>query len=294
MECSTVVGLVVLLLLGAILIVIFSRNHDNDDILSEDTMIGGGKKHKASKSSGSRKAGLINVHHNDNAKYIFIYFGDIYPSGLKESSMFKTLMNQTKYKKEAYAVYIRSPSDNWEDSLDLQTEYSLFETALDKEFSRELSNGAMVVLIGKGFASLYVKVFKAKLKGSNTPVKAIALNGMHLRELIPSMIMEKEGLSELNVDEIQFSGTKCIYRGKNYVKILSLDPLFYYMMYLCDKINTEDYYSFYGAIGDNKISVIPFNVIYDNTYIIRYGRDFRTINWLKRPQLLETALKLAL
>lgn len=295
MECSVVV-LIALLFLGAILmIVILTRKHNATKILSEDTMIGGGKKkHKASKSTRSREAGLIDIHHNDNAKYIFIYFGDIYPGGLKESSMFKTLINQTKYKKEAYAVYIRSPSDNWEDSLDIQKEFSLFETLLDKEFSQELSNGATVVLIGKGFSSLYVKVFNAKLKVSNTPVKAVSLNGMHLRELIPSMIMEKEGLSDINVDEIQFSGTKCIYRGKNYVKILSLDPLFYYMMYICDKINTEDYYSFYGGSGTTRIAVIPFNVIYENTYIIRYGNDFRTINWLKRPQLLEAALKLSL
>ena len=239
-----------------------------------------------------RKSALTNVHNNENARYIFIYFGDIYPGGLKESAKFKSLINQTKYKNEAYGVYERATNGQWIDNLMFDDAWDDFESKIVNTFKHELMNGARLVLIGKGFGAFYSKLFKYKLGSVNLNFhKAIALNGLHLRELVPALIMEKTGLTEINLGDINFKKTECLFQGKDCIKELGLSIYVYVLMFICDRINNSDYYSFYGASGEKEVEVVPFNDIYENTYLVKYGSKFSPEDWLKRPALMEAVLK---
>lgn len=239
-----------------------------------------------------RKPDLTNVHHNENARYIFIYFGDIYPDGLKESSAFKSIMNQTSFKNEAYGVYERQSNGQWVDNLLFDDAWDDFETRVASTFKQELMNGARLVLIGKGFGAFYSKIFKHKMGSVSMNFhRAIALNGMHLRELIPAMIMEKTGMTEINIMDIEFKKTECLFQGKDYVKVLGLSVYVYILMFICDRINNTDYYSFYGDSGTLSVEIVPFSDIYENTYLAKYGGKFKSSEWLKRPMLLEAVIK---
>ena len=319
---------IVVLLVAAILIFVkrdaingrFDRSVDDSE--QSDTLTGGAKgnnKRKTNKRSNKRsnnkgtdkrssktttkrigsypkrKPALTNVHHNENARYVFIYFGDIYPDGLKESNAFKSVMNQTSFKNEAYGVYERQSNGQWVDNLLFDDAWEDFETRVASTFKQELMNGARLVLIGKGFGAFYSKIFKHKLGSVSMNFhRAIALNGMHLRELVPAMIMEKTGLTEINIMDIDFKKTECLFQGKDYVKALGLCVYVYILMFICDRINNSDYYSFYGDSGTSSVEIEPFSDIYENTYLAKYGGKFKASEWLKRPKLLEAVIKEAI
>lgn len=317
-QCICIIGSIIAVCLLIICVLIFVKrsiyNEESvDDSEQSDTLTGGAKRktdkrtnkrstngrNKAPKSSTKRVGGypkrkpaLTNVHHNENAKYIFIYFGDIYPDGLKESTAFKSIMNQTSFKNEAYGVYERQSNGQWVDNLLFDDAWDDFETRVASTFKQEMMNSAKLVLIGKGFGAFYSKIFKHKLGSVNMNFhRAIALNGMHLRELIPAMIMEKTGLTEINLMDIDFKKTECVFQGKDYVKVLGLSVYVYILMFICDRINNSDYYSFYGDSGTSSVEIEPFSDIYENTYLAKYGGKFNASEWLKRPKLLEAVIK---
>ena len=315
--CIIAAVIVAILIMSAIVLIakLSIKGRDVSEAKSEEsTMYGGAKKKNAKRTNNGRgknaktkraaekktnnpkrKSALTNVHHNENAKYVFIYFGDIYPHGLTESSMFKSIINQTSFKNEAYAVYERATNGQWVDNLLFDDAWDDFEEKMASTFEQELLNGARLVLIGKGFGAFYSKIFKYKMHSAQLNFhKAIALNGMHLRELIPSLIMEKTGQTEINLMDIEFKNTECIYQGKDYVKVLGLNIYVYLLMVICDRINNTDYYSFYGEKGDNRIEIEPFNDVYENTFLIKYGKRFVMNDWLKQPKLLEAAIKEAI
>lgn len=310
--CIIVVLIAAVLLISIILI---RARHKSPTITqstdsSTDALLGGakrsnkrsnngrGKRSKAKNASiknnsyPKRKAQLTNVHHNENAEYIFIYFGDLYPSGLKESSMFKSVMSQTTYKDQAYAVYERPLNGQWFDCLVIDDAWYDFKARILKEFHVELTNRAQIVLIGKGFGAFYAKLFMYKFGETDIAYRrSIALNGMHLRELIPSMIMEKTGLPEINIYDIEYYNDRCMFQGKDYIKILGLNIYIYTLMLVCDRIIGNDYYSFYIADGTDTVELVPFNIVYERTYLAKYKDSSRIIDWLKRPKLLEAVIK---
>ena len=280
--------------------------NQSDSTTETEAMIGGAKRKTSKRMNNGRgkktakkqtaytkhKSALSNVHNNENAKYIFIYFGDIYPGGLKESAMFKTLINQTSFKNEAYGVYERASNGQWVDNMLFDEAWDDFESKIVSTFKHELMNGARLVLIGKGFGAFYSKIFKYKLGSVNLNFhRAIALNGFHLRELVPALIMQKTGLTEINMMDIEFKKTECLFQGKDYVKVLGLSIYIYILMFICDGINNADYYSFYGDDGTDSVEIEPFNDIYENTYLARYGSRFTVADWLKRPALLDAVIK---
>ena len=299
------------LLIAAVLIFVkrdaINERFNHPDLTYETEGMAGGAKRKTGKRSNNRrgkkatkkqaaykkhKSALSNVHNNENAKYIFIYFGDIYPNGLKESIMFKTLINQTSFKNEAYGVYERATNGQWVDNMLFDVAWDDFELKITSTFKRELMNGARLVLIGKGFGAFYSKLFKKELGSVNLNFhRAIALNGLHLRELIPALIMQKTGLTEINMLDIEYKKTKCLFQGKDYIKELGLSIYVYILMLICDGINNSDYYSFYGDDGTDNVEIVPFSDIYENTYLVRYGSKFTVADWLKRPKLLEAVMK---
>jgi hypothetical protein len=297
----------------AVLIIVkrdtINEHFNRPDSTSEaESMMGGAKRKTGKRSNNGRgkktakkqtaymkhKSALSNVHNNENAKYIFIYFGDIYPDGLKESAMFKSLINQTSFKNEAYGVYERATNGQWIDNMLFDEAWDDFEEKIVSTFKHELMNGARLVLIGKGFGAFYSKIFKYKLGSVNLNFhKAIALNGLHLRELIPALIMHKYGLTEINMMDIEFKKTECLFQGKDCIKDIGLNIYVYILMFICDGINNSDYYSFYGDDGTDSVEIEPFNDIYENTYLVKYGRRFTVTDWLKRPVLLEAVIKKA-
>jgi hypothetical protein len=253
-------------------------------------MTGGAKKNKKPKYI-KHAARLSNIHHNSKAKYIFIYLPDIYPNGLQEGAKFKSLMNRTSFKDEAYGVYERPCDGKWIESLNIDLAWEKFKEKYLSEFKEEIANGAHLIFIGKGFGSMHAKIFRSAMEISGiSPCSAIALNGIHLREFIPALIIEKLGLSDININDIHFTENQCIYKGRDYVKILNIQPGIYRLIYTCDKINITHYYSFYGDIGTGRVEIEPFNVVYPNTYIISY-RKFKVSDWLKVPQLINAAIK---
>lgn len=300
--CIIAAIVVALLLMGAIWV--FISNNRSTDSSDEDskmeTMVGGKENKKAKTkravvkktSYAKHKSALTNVRHNEDAKFIFIYLGDLYPNGLKEGSSFKSVINQTKYGKEAYAVYERPCNGQWMDTLLVEEAWNDFETIYASTFEKEIMNGAKLVFIGKGLGAVYAKLFKFNAISTNLGFhRAIALNGITLRELIPALIMMKEGLDEISIGDIDFMTKKCMYKGKNYIDILGLNIYVYILMFFADAIDTNDYYNFYGTEGDGTIEVVPYNNVYENTYIIKTDKRFDIKDWLKRPKLLETVIK---
>jgi hypothetical protein len=301
MDYSVIIYIIMFVLLAAAVLIFVKRDDINDhfnrpDFTSDaESMVGGAKRKTGKRSTNGHekktakkqpvytkhKSALSNVHNNENAKYIFIYFGDLYPDGLKESAMFKSLINQTSFKNEAYGVYERATNGQWVDNMLVDEAWDDFESKIVSTFKYELMNGARLVLIGKGFGAFYSKIFKYQLGSVNLNFhRAIALNGFHLRELIPALIMQKTGLMEIDMADIEFKKTECLFQGKDYIKELGLSIYVYLLMFICDGINNTDYYSFYGDDGTDSVEIVPFNDIYDNTYIARYGRKFTIADWL--------------
>lgn len=314
MDYGVIACVTIFVLLIAAISIYVKRDAINGyfDRSDDATMVGGAKRKTTKRSNNGRgknktkretkrksfmkrQSALTNVHNNDDAKYIFIYFGDIYPEGLKESYMFKSLMNQTKYKNEAYGVYERPLNGQWIDNLMIDDAWEDFERKLTTTFKHELMNNAKLVLIGKGYGAFYAKIFKYNLQSVNLGFhRSIALNGLHLREFMPAIIMEKEGLDEINLGDIEFNERECIYNGKDYVKATNLSIPLYILMKVCDRISNTDYFSFYGTSGSDEVEIEPFNDVYDNTYLAKYGKKFNPSEWLKRPVLLEAIIKKAI
>ena len=314
MDYSVIACIMVFVLLVAAVLIFIKRDDINRYFERQDdaNMVGGAKRKTGKRSNNGRgknktkvtikrstfmkrKSALTNVHNNESAKYIFIYFGDIYPNGLKESSMFKSAMNQTKYKNEAYGVYERPLNGQWTDNLMIDDAWEDFEKKVTATYKQEIMNNAKLVLIGKGYGAFYAKIFKYKLQSVNLGFhRSIALNGLHLREFMPAIIMNKTGLSEINLSDITFRERECIYNGKDYVKETNLSLPLYILMKVCDGVSTVDYFSFYGADGTSEVEIEPFNDIYDNTFLVRYGKKFSPEDWLKRSQMLEEAIKRAI
>ena len=295
MDCYCIAGFVIFILLIAALIIVIKRDSINrffsNDSGKGETLIGGAKKQSRVKYI-KRDAKLSHIHNNSDAHYVFIYLSDIYPDGLKEGAKFKSIINQTKYKNEAYAVYERPCNGQWVDSLNIDDAWDDFKQLYEKTFNKEISNGARLVFIGKGFGSIYAKTFMNAAKDMGYyDCMAISLNGIHLREFMLALIMEHLGLSDMNINDIRFTETKCIYKGNDYVKIFKINPKLYLLLFSCDGFSTTDYYSFYGTDGTSTIEIVPFEVVYENTYLMKYGNRFTANDWLKYPKLLETAIK---
>ena len=298
MDYCCIAGIVIFILLIVAIIIVIKRDSINSffskDSSREKNMVGGAKKRSHTKYI-KHNAKLSNIHHNRNARYIFIYLPDIYPGGLKECSKFKAIINQTKYKNEAYAVYERPCNGEWVDNLTLDDTWEDFKRRYADTFDKEIANGARLVFIGKGIGSNHAKIFmSAAKKAGYYDCMAISLNGIHLREFMIALIMEHLGLSDIDIDDIKFTNTKCIYDGKDYVKLLKINPKLYLLLFICDSISTTDYYSFYGTSGTKTIEIVPFDIIYENTYLMKYGNRFNVNNWLKYPKLLEAAIKEAI
>ncbi len=314
MDCCVIACTIVFVLIVAAVLIFVKRDGINSyfDRSDDATMVGGAKRKTGKRSNNGRgknktkviikrtafmkrQSALTNVHNNESAKYIFIYFGDIYPGGLKESSMFKSLMNQTRYKNEAYGVYERPLNGQWIDNLMIDDAWEDFEKKLTETYKQEIMNNAKLVLIGKGYGAFYAKIFKYKLQSVNLGFhKAIALNGLHLREFMSAIIMKKAGLSEINLSDITFRDRECVYEGKDYVKETNLSLALYILMKVCDGVSTVDYFSFYGADGIGEVDIEPFNDVYDNTFLVRYGKKFVPEDWLKRSPMIEEAIKRAI
>ena len=295
MDCYCIAGIVIFILLMAALIIVIKRDSINrffsNDSGKGETMAGGAKKQSRVKYI-KQDAELSYIHNNSNARYVFIYLSDIYPEGLKEGVKFKSIINQTKYKNEAYAVYKRPCNGQWVDNLNIDEAWDDFKQRYAVTFDREISNGAKLVFIGKGFGSIYAKIFMAIAKKAGYhDCMAIALNGIHLREFMPALIMEHLGVSDIDINDIEFTDRKCIYKGKDYVKIFKLNLKLYILLFICDTLHTTDYYSFYGTDGTKTIEIVPFNIVYDNTYLMKYGNKFTVNDWLKNPKLMEAAIK---
>ena len=295
MDCYCIAGIIVFILLIAALIIVIKRDSINEFFSNgssnEKTIVGGAKKQSQAKYI-KHDAKLSYIHNNSNARYVFIYLSDVYPDGLKEGVKFKSIINQTKYKNEAYAVYERPCNGQWVDNLIIDEAWEDFKQRYEKTFNKETDNGAKLVFIGKGIGSNYAKIFMSAAKKTGYHnCMAISLNGIHLREFMTSLIMEHLGLSDIDVNEIEFTDTKCIYDGKDYVKILKINPKLYLLLFICDSLSTTDYYSFYGTAGTEIIEIVPFDIIYKNTYLIKYGKRFTVDDWLKYPKLLETVIK---
>ena len=292
MDCCILAIIIVFILLIAALMIYTKRESINTYFApgNSTTMTGGAKKNKKPKYI-KHTARLSNIHHNRKAKYIFIYLPDIYPNGLQEGAKFKSLMNRTSFKNEAYGVYERPCDGKWIESLNIDLAWEEFKEKYLSEFKEEIANAARLIFIGKGFGSIHAKIFRSAIEISGiSPCSAIALNGIHLREFIPALIMEKLGLSDININDIQFTKSRCVYKGKDYIKILGIDPRIYSLIYACDGIEPDNYYSFYGDSGTGRVEIEPFNVVYPNTYIISYGK-FKVSDWLKVPQLMNAAIK---
>lgn len=294
MDCYCIAGVVIFILLIAAIMIVVKRDSINRFFSAGtkvDTITGGGKKTKK-RITTSHIAKLSNIHHNPGAHYVFVYLSDIYPKGLKEGSKFKALINQTKYKNEAYAVYERPVNGKWVDTLNIDDAWEDFVKKYCNEFKEEISNGARLIFIGKGFGSVYAKIFGSAMENKGIQAcTTLALNGIHLREFMPALIMQERGLSTISLKDITFTQKQCIYDGKDYVKVLGMDSRFYTLLYSCDCIENNSYYSFYGAEGSKYIEIEPFNVVYDNTFIVKYGKRFMSNDWLKNPKLLESVIK---
>ena len=298
MDGCCIAGIVTIILLIAAIIIVIKRNSINkffaNDSGKGETMVGGAKKQSHVKCV-KHDAKLSYVHNNNNARYIFIYIADVYPKGLQEGAKFKSIINQTKYKNEAYAVYERPCNGQWVDTLNVDETWDDFKLLYEKTFNKEIANGSRLVFIGKGFGSIYAKLFINFAKDTGYyDCTAISLNGIHLREFMPALIIEHLGLSDININDIEFTKKKCIYKGNDYVKIFKINPKLYLLLFVCDLFSTDDYYSFYGVYGTNHIEIIPFDVVYENTYLMKYGKKFTANDWLKYPKLLETAIKKAI
>lgn len=294
MDCYCIAGVVIFILLIAAVMIVIKRDSING-FFSKDSkgeiMVGGAKKRSRVKYT-KHESKLSNIHHNNRARYIFIYLSDIYPKGLQEGSKFKSIMNQIKYKNEAYAVYERPCNGQWVDNLNIDDAWEDFKRKYSSEFNKEIDNGARLVFIGKGFGSIYAKIFmSASKKEGHYNCMAIALNGIHLREFIPALILEHLGLQDINVNDITFTDTKCIYKGTDYLKVFKISPKLYTLLFACDSLPTSDYFSFYGIDGTKTVEILPFNIVYDNTYLVKYGNKFTINDWLKIPKLLEAVIK---
>jgi hypothetical protein len=295
MDCYCIAGIVIFILLIAAMMIVIKRDSINkffsNDSDNEKTMTGGAKKQSDMKYI-KHDAKMSYIHNNSNARYIFIYLSDVYPGGLKEGSKFKSIINQTKYKNEAYAVYERPCNGSWVDNLNVDEAWENFKQQYRKSFDKEIANGAKLVFIGKGFGAIYAKIFMDAIKKTGYyDCMAISLNGIHLREFMTVLIMDRLGLSDIDINDIKFTDKKCLYNGKDYVKLLKINPKLYLLLFICDSISTTDYYSFYGTPGTKTIEIVPFDIIYENTYLMKYGNNFNINDWLKYPRLLETAIK---
>ena len=294
MDCYCIAGVVIFILLIAALIIVIKRDSINrffsKNSSKEETMVGGAKKRPRVKYT-KHKSKMSNIHHNKNARYIFIYLSDVYPKGLKEGLKFKSIIERTKYKNEAYAVYERPCNGSWVDTLNIDEAWDDFKRLYGNTFNKEISNGARLIFIGKGFGSVYAKIFMAAAKKTGYDCMAISLNGIHLREFLPALIVDHLGLSDININDIEFTDTKCVYKGKDYVKTFKINPKLYLLLFVCDSLSTDNYYSFYGIDGTRRIEMLPFKAVYENTYLMKYGKRFTINDWLKNPKLMETAIK---
>ena len=294
-RCTYIVTAVIIIALLILAVLVYVKRKSINKFFTagtkDATITGGGKKIKE-RVMTSHIAKLSNIHHNPNAHYIFVYLSDIYPKGLKEGAKFKSLLNQTKYKNEAYAVYERPVNGKWVDTLIIDDAWEDFIKKYRNEFKEEISNGARLIFIGKGFGSVYAKIFGSAMENKGIQAcTTLALNGIHLREFMPALIMQERGLSAISIKDITFTQKQCIYDGKDYVKALGMDSRFYTLLFICDRIENSPYYSFYGMEGSRYIEIEPFNVVYDNTFIVKYGKRFTSNDWLKNPALLEAAIK---
>ncbi len=313
-DCIIITIVVLLLVIGLLYVFLPRRTEDETDSeTGNEGMVGGAaKKKKPAKkkpikktkkpekktkknSFPTRASALTQIHHNSDARYIIIYIGDVYPRFTKESGLFKKAINQTDYKKEAYAAYERPLLGQWMDSVSFIKTTDDFEKKVRKEFHKELDNGARLVLIGKGYGAFFTKVLREALSDDVRVFKNIALNPWRLYELIPELIMTHLGLDSIRLGDIEFLSDRCMYEGVNWLPRLGISSVSYALLFYSEQVSNQDCYAFFGGAGSSVPDVVTFDTYYDNSYTVSYGKRFTTTEeWLRRAPMLNAALNTVL
>lgn len=235
-------------------------------------------------------AHVTDVNHASNPQYLFIYIHGMVPGGRLYSPMFIQSLLHTKYKNNSYCIYKRYIPNNDNDNYNLIEEMERFDKIIMHTFPNEIQKDVNIVLIGHSYGATFAKYF---LEHSSLLIyKAISLDGSLLYETIPYFIKLEAGIENINTDEIEFTPTQAIYKGKDYVGTKLISKEYYNALYITrNPIDSRfDVVYYYEGDGQNITMEKKKHQYFRNYYELRYTKEYSHSLHLWYPKCLEKIL----